>query len=115
MIKVLDYNANLSPKTVCTLFADTKEEVTGTLTIVGLPNYMQPDAGSILLTAKGDVALLDSEGTWNFIGDEEPAAADVSAAVSDTREFKKIEEPIIEEPVIDEPIMEVGEKEDDNK
>ena len=70
MIKVLDYNANLSPKTVCTLFADTKEEVTGTLTIVGLPDYMSPDAGSILLTAAGDVALLDSEGTWNFIGDE---------------------------------------------
>lgn len=115
MIKVLDYNANLSPKTVCTLFADTKEEVTGTLTIVGLPDYMTPDAGSILITAKGDVALLDSEGTWNFIGEEEPAAADadVSPVLSDTREFKKIEEPI--EETIDEPIMEVGDKEDDNK
>ena len=114
MIKVLDYNANLSPKTVCTLFADTKEEVTGTLTIVGLPNYMEPDAGSILLTAKGDVALLDSEGTWNFIGEEEPAAADISPVLSDTREFKRIEEPVIEEKDIEEPITEVGD-EDDNK
>ena len=31
MIKVLDFNPNLTDKTVCTLFADTKEEVTGHL------------------------------------------------------------------------------------
>lgn len=70
MIKVLDYNPNLTDKTVCTLFADTKEEVTGTLTIVGLPQGVEPDAGSALLTAAGDVAFLDSEGTWTFVGEE---------------------------------------------
>ena len=121
MIKVLDYNSNLSPKTVCTLFADTKEEVTGTLTIVGLPDYMTPDAGSILITAKGDVALLDSEDTWNFIGEEEPAADASAAVLSDTREFKKFEEleDIEKEPIdieeVEEPIKEVGVKEDDNE
>ena len=70
MIKVLDYNPNLTPKTVCTLFADTKEEVTGTLTIVGLPQGVVPDTGSALLTASGDVAFLTSEGSWSFVGEE---------------------------------------------
>ena len=69
MIKVLDYNPNLTPKTVCTLFADTKEEVTGTLTIVGLPQGVEPDTGSALLTAVGDVAFLTSEGSWSFVGE----------------------------------------------
>lgn len=69
MIKVLDYNPNLTPKTVCTLFADTKEEVTGTLTIVGLPDGTTPDTGSALLTAAGDVAFLTSEGSWSFVGE----------------------------------------------
>ena len=76
MIKVLDFNPNLTDKTVCTLFADTKEEVTGTLDIVGLPAGVEPDTGSALITAAGDVALLDSEGTWNFIGEEEQQAGD---------------------------------------
>lgn len=71
MIKVLDYKPNLTPKTVCMLFADTKEEVTGTLTIGGLPEGTTPDTGSALITAKGDVAFLDSEGTWNWVGEEE--------------------------------------------
>ena len=70
MIKVLDYNPNLTPKTVCTLFADTKDEVTGTLSIVGLPQGVTPDTGSALLTAAGDVAFLTSEGTWSFVGEE---------------------------------------------
>ena len=71
MIKVLDYIPNLTPKAVCTLFADTKDEVTGTLSIVGLPQGVTPDTGSALLTASGDVAFLTSEGTWVFVGDEE--------------------------------------------
>ena len=67
MIKVLDFNANLKPETVCTLFADTKAEVSSSMTIVGLPANMKPAAGSALITAAGDIALLDSEGTWNFL------------------------------------------------
>ena len=70
MIKVLDFNPNLTPKTVCTLFADTKDEVTGTLTIVGLPDGVTPDTGSALLTASGDVAFLNSSGSWVFVGDD---------------------------------------------
>lgn len=71
MIKVLDFKPNLTPKTVCMLFADTKEEVTGDLTIIGLPEGTKPDTGSALITASGDVAFLDSTGTWNFVGETE--------------------------------------------
>lgn len=70
MIKVLAFNPNLTDKTVCTLFADTKEEVTGTLTIVGLPSGVEPDTGSALITAAGDVAFLKSTGSWQFVGDD---------------------------------------------
>lgn len=69
MIKVLDYNPNLTPKTVCMLFADTKEEVTGTLTIVGLPQGVTPDTGSSIITSKGDIGFLKSNGSWVFVGD----------------------------------------------
>lgn len=67
MVKVLDFNANLKPETICTLFADTSSEVSSDMTIVGLPANMKPAAGSALITAAGDIALLDSEGTWNFL------------------------------------------------
>ena len=67
MIKALDYNPNFEEKTLAVLFADTKEEVTGTLSIVGLPQGVMPDYGSRLITAKGELAFLDSEGTWNWV------------------------------------------------
>lgn len=67
MVKVLDFNANLKPETICTLFADTSSEVSSDMAIVGLPANMKPAAGSALITAAGDIALLDSEGTWNFL------------------------------------------------
>lgn len=67
MVKVLDFNANLKPETICTLFADTSSEVSSDMTIVGLPANMKPAAGSALITAAGEIALLDSEGTWNFL------------------------------------------------
>lgn len=82
MIKVIDYRPNLTDKTVCVLFADTKEEVTGTLDIVGLPQGVEPDTGSILLTASGDIAFLTSSDGWNFIGEDETPAADSAPALS---------------------------------
>ena len=70
MIKVLDFKPNLTPKTVCMLFADTKDEV-GISPIEGLPQGVDPDTGSALITAAGEVAFLDSTGTWNFVGETE--------------------------------------------
>ena len=81
MIKVIDYRPNLTDKTVCVLFADTKEEVTGTLTIEGLPQGVEPDTGSVLLTASGDIAFLTSEDGWNFIEDDETPAASSSEVI----------------------------------
>ena len=47
-------------------FADTKEEVTAGATFVGLPEngIMMPE--SRVVTAAGEVALLDSQGNWNW-------------------------------------------------
>lgn len=67
MVKVLDYNSNFTGKSVCTLFADTKSEVSANMVIVNLPDGVVPDSGSSVITASGDIALLDSEGNWNFI------------------------------------------------
>ena len=86
MIKVIDYRPNLTNKTVCVLFADTKEEVTGTLTIVGLPQGVEPDTGSILLTADGDIAFLKSTGDWNFVEDEAPTTASDNQGAGDNND-----------------------------
>ena len=85
MIKVIDYRPNLTDKTVCVLFADTKEEVTGTLTIDGLPQGVEPDTGSVLLTASGDIAFLTSSDGWNFIEDDETPAVSSDAIGSDAK------------------------------
>ena len=69
MIKVLDYNPNLKPKTLCKLYADTKDEV-GTSEIVGLPQGVEADTGSVVITAAGDIGFLTSTGEWSFVGDE---------------------------------------------
>ena len=71
MIKVLKFEPNLTTKTLCTLYADTKEEVTGTLSIEGLPEGTTPDTGSTIVTSKFEIAVLDSEGTWNWLGGED--------------------------------------------
>lgn len=60
MVKVLDYNSNFTGKSVCTLFADTKSEVSANMVIVNLPDGVVPDSGSSVITANGDVAFLNS-------------------------------------------------------
>lgn len=47
-------------------FADTKEEVVPGATFEGMPaGEMQP--GSSVVTAKGEVAFLKSDGTFNWV------------------------------------------------
>ncbi len=48
-------------------FADTKEEVVPGATFVGLPVNGQMQPGSSVLTAKGEVAFLKSDGTWSWV------------------------------------------------
>lgn len=48
-------------------FADTKEEV-ATGTFVGLPEGATIEMGSSVFTANGELALMKSDGTWNWLG-----------------------------------------------
>ena len=52
------------------LFADTKDEVADA-TIVGLPTGSDIAMGSSILTAAGEIAFMKSDGTWNWVGEEE--------------------------------------------
>lgn len=70
MVKVLDYNSNFTGKSVCTLFADTKEEVSADMVILNLPDGVVPDSGSSVITASGDVAFLNSSNEWVWLGGE---------------------------------------------
>lgn len=45
-------------------FADTKEEVVPGAKFVGMPVNGQMQPGSRVITAKGEVARLKSDGTW---------------------------------------------------
>ena len=69
MIKVTSYSRQPGDelnKYQVKAFADTKEEVTSEAVFVGLPEngIMMPE--SRVVTAAGEVALLDSEGNWNW-------------------------------------------------
>lgn len=48
------------------LFADAKTDISGDFEIEGLPNDYEPYAGSSVLTASGEVAFLQSDGTWTW-------------------------------------------------
>ena len=67
MIKLVSIDGGTTDEKVCTVFADTKEEVpkTGSVTEVnGLVGTLS--AGSIVYTAKLEVALLKSDDTWEW-------------------------------------------------
>lgn len=46
-------------------FADTKAEVASG-TFVGLPEGATIEMGSTVMTAKGELAFMKSDGTWNW-------------------------------------------------
>ena len=50
----------------CQLFADAKEDVTAGMDVIGMPDGdMAP--GSSVITAKGEVAFLKSDGSWIWV------------------------------------------------
>ena len=69
MIKVMSLqNTDNDPNTyLISAFADTKEEVTPTAKFIGLPEGGRIEFGSKVLTAKGDLGYMQSDGTWNFL------------------------------------------------
>lgn len=62
-------------KIIADLYADTKEEVTNNMEILGIKDTYLEDyelhADSKVHTAKGEIAILDSQGTWHWIGEDE--------------------------------------------
>ena len=62
MLGIQQRNAE-SGKVIATVVADTKVEVTDELTV----GDYELGFGSVAITVSGDVALLDSDGTWNWI------------------------------------------------
>lgn len=50
----------------CQLFADAKEDVTEGMEVIGMPDgEMTP--GSSVVTAKGEVAFLKTDGSWSWV------------------------------------------------
>ena len=102
---------------VARLFADAKEDVTDGMTVIDMPTGYTLDAESYVITAAGDIGILDSNETWNWVGDEEEGTRSVatlakSAPVAErqqieepTEEVKREEPEEIEEPIEDEDDM----------
>ena len=71
MIKVTSMKIGLGNKADVVLFADSKEDITDEMVVIGLPEGVEPAFGSSVITADGDIGFLKSDGTWNWIGGEE--------------------------------------------
>ena len=62
---------DLGAKTVVArLFADAKEDVTNEMTVIDMPEGYTLDAESYVITAAGDIGILDTTGTWSWVGEE---------------------------------------------
>lgn len=71
--KVLSYKQT-GKLCTCELYADSKDDWTpeeGDPVINNISPGYELDAGSYCYTAAGDIGILDSEGTMNWIGEEE--------------------------------------------
>ena len=54
---------------VASLYADTREEVTANMTVIGMLVGYTLDTESFVMTAKGECATLKSDGTWEWMND----------------------------------------------
>lgn len=66
-VKVINVSKKSGNKITASIIADTKEDVTSDMEF----GEETLDFGSVAITVSGEVALLDSEGSWNWIGEEE--------------------------------------------
>lgn len=65
-----------SPKNVVAhLFASTKEDISDEMQVQGLPGNYELVAGSYVITAAGDIGLLDFDDTWHWVGEEDSTSA----------------------------------------
>lgn len=65
MIKVLESNLVNDKEYLCTLYADTKTEVSGT-SLVDFVSGAKLSPGSTVITGGWDVGILKSDGTWSW-------------------------------------------------
>ena len=80
-------------KAVVKLFADAKEDITDDMTIEGMPEGYSLDAESWVITAEGDIGILNSAGEWNWIDDNEASATRSLNLAKAKAEAKKESEP----------------------
>ena len=57
------YN-HITKTALVNLSADTKEEITANMTVVGLMDGYTLEAGSSVFTASKELGMLKSDGTW---------------------------------------------------
>ena len=65
MVKLISVKSNGKDGVVAELYADSKDEVTPTMTVENSQGRLS--AGSMVYTADGDVGILKSTGEWSFI------------------------------------------------
>ena len=95
---------------VCYLFADTKEEVVDGATIDNMPSGYTLAMGTYVITASGDIAFLNSDFEWVWVGEEDSDSRSVQSVQSDTRLLKSTPDdtadPVDEIPEEEEPVEE---------
>ena len=68
MVKVTDIKLNSSDMTAeVSLFADTKSEVIPNMVIKGMPEGYTIAQGSDVMTAKAEMAFMQSTGQWSWV------------------------------------------------
>lgn len=67
MVKLQEISASNGKKITVSLFCDDKNEVVDGMTVEGLPDGVEMDGGSSVITASGELAFLKSDGTWNWL------------------------------------------------
>lgn len=51
--------------------ADAKTDITDEMRVIGMPSSYNLQFGSYVCTAAGEVGILQSDGTWSWVGEDE--------------------------------------------
>lgn len=68
-------NANGVWQVEAGLISDTKEEVGEGMSVSGLPSNSELILGSYVITVTGNLGIIDSDGTWHWVGEDEDTPA----------------------------------------
>ena len=117
MIKFFDCKNWDAEVALVELMADTKAEVTanGDTYVPGMPKGRKIAFGSYCLTVDGEVGIIDSEGTWHWVGDDSNSRSIASPLRSEKAAPVIGEESGEERRESAEPIDEIPEEEEEPK